>query len=96
MTVDDSISWQRSGDYADIWYDTTADGIAKITINRPEVHNAFRPQTLIEVSDALTRMDVGSERIDDTKAFLDKSEASGVSDHCPVTVRFSTLEPDND
>jgi len=41
MTVDDSTSWQRSGDYADIWYDTTADGIAKITINRPEVHNAL-------------------------------------------------------
>jgi naphthoate synthase len=47
----DPIEWQRSGDYRDIWYDT-AEGIAKITINRPEVHNAFRPQTLFELADA--------------------------------------------
>jgi naphthoate synthase len=46
--------WQPSGSYDDIRYETTEDGIAKITINRPEVHNAFRPQTLIEVSQALT------------------------------------------
>jgi naphthoate synthase len=48
------ITWRQSGDYADIRYETTGDGIAKITICRPEVHNAFRPQTLIEISDALT------------------------------------------
>ena len=48
------IQWTDSGDYEDIIYSTTEDGIAKITINRPEVHNAFRPQTLIEVSNALT------------------------------------------
>src|SRR3954447_3618392 len=46
--------WQPAGDYEDIRYET-ADGIAKITIDRPEVRNAFRPQTLIELSDALTR-----------------------------------------
>jgi naphthoate synthase len=45
--------WTSSGSYEDITYDTTDDGIAKITINRPEVHNAFRPQTLIEVDRAL-------------------------------------------
>ena len=33
----------------------SGDGIAKITIDRPEVRNAFRPQTLIELSDALER-----------------------------------------
>jgi naphthoate synthase len=43
--------WIRSGEYEDIWYDSM-DGIAKITINRPEVRNAFRPQTLFELSSA--------------------------------------------
>jgi naphthoate synthase len=41
----------RSGEYDDIWYDTL-DGVAKITINRPEVRNAFRPKTLFELSSA--------------------------------------------
>jgi naphthoate synthase len=42
------------GEYVDIRYEL-ADGIAKITIDRPEVRNAFRPETLIELSDALER-----------------------------------------
>lgn len=46
--------WQSGGDFEDIRYET-AGGIAKITIDRPEVRNAFRPQTLIEISDALER-----------------------------------------
>jgi len=44
--------WQASGDWSDIRYQT-AEGMAKITINRPEVRNAFRPQTVGELSDAL-------------------------------------------
>jgi naphthoate synthase len=46
--------WQSGGDYEDIRYEI-ADGIAKITIDRPEVRNAFRPETLIEISNALER-----------------------------------------
>ena len=45
------MDWQRSGTYEDIFYDT-AEGMTKITINRPEVRNAFRPKTLFELSDA--------------------------------------------
>src|SRR5437870_5374510 len=45
------MEWTSSGDYTDIRYET-AEGIAKITINRPEVRNAFRPKTLFELSDA--------------------------------------------
>jgi naphthoate synthase len=43
--------WTRHGDFEDIAYET-ADGIAKLTICRPEVRNAFRPQTLFELSRA--------------------------------------------
>jgi naphthoate synthase len=46
--------WQPAGEYQDIRFET-AEGIAKITIDRPEVRNAFRPETLIEISDALER-----------------------------------------
>ena len=46
------VDWTPAGDYDDIRYET-AEGIAKITIDRPEVRNAFRPETLIEISDAL-------------------------------------------
>jgi naphthoate synthase len=42
------------GPLEDIRYEHSADGIAKITINRPEVRNAFRPQTIMEISEALT------------------------------------------
>jgi naphthoate synthase len=45
------VDWKGAGDYTDVVYET-AEGIAKITINRPEVRNAFRPQTLFELSDA--------------------------------------------
>ena len=51
-----AIEWTPgAGEYTDIRYELSGDGIAKITIDRPEVRNAFRPQTIIEISDALTR-----------------------------------------
>src|SRR2546421_2411720 len=57
-----ALDWQPAGEYTDIRYET-AERIAKITIDRPEVRNAFRPQTIIEISDALERaredLDIG-------------------------------------
>jgi naphthoate synthase len=57
------IEWRTAGEFEDITYEK-ADGIAKITINRPDVRNAFRPQTLAELRDAFNRarddLDVGS------------------------------------
>lgn len=46
------INWQPTGTYSDILVHK-AEGIAKITINRPEVRNAFRPQTVDEMIQAL-------------------------------------------
>lgn len=47
-----TIHWQEAIKFIDIKYHK-ADGIAKITINRPEVRNAFRPLTVVEMSQAL-------------------------------------------
>jgi naphthoate synthase len=49
------LTWTSAAAYSDIRYETSGDGIAKVTIDRPEVRNAFRPQTIIEISDALER-----------------------------------------
>jgi len=46
--------WQTEGEYGDIIYEV-GEGIARITINRPERRNAFRPQTLFELADAFER-----------------------------------------
>ncbi len=51
-----SITWRKLHDYTDILYERAeGEAIAKITINRPEVRNAFRPQTVHELIDAFTR-----------------------------------------
>jgi naphthoate synthase len=47
-TIDTAADWTPSGRWTDIRYET-AEGIAKITIDRPEVRNAFRPQTTAEL-----------------------------------------------
>lgn len=57
-----SINWKAQSGYEDIRYEK-AEGIAKVTINRPEVRNAFRPRTVEEMqrafSDARDDADVG-------------------------------------
>ncbi len=50
-----SVTWTPAGEYEDIRYELSGDGIAKITIARPEVRNAFRPETVIELMDAFER-----------------------------------------
>ena len=45
-------TWHKLHDFEDIKYERTDDGIAKITINRPEVRNSFRPLTVRELKDA--------------------------------------------
>ena len=42
-------TWHKLHDFEDIKYERTDDGIAKITINRPEVRNSFRPKTVAEL-----------------------------------------------
>ena len=48
------VAWRQVHEYEDIIYETV-DGMAKITINRPEVRNAFRPKTVFEMQDAFSR-----------------------------------------
>ncbi|MCP9488455.1 MAG: 1,4-dihydroxy-2-naphthoyl-CoA synthase [Solirubrobacteraceae bacterium MAG38_C4-C5] len=50
-----AVTWTPAGEYDDIRSEVTDDGIAKITIDRPEVRNAFRPQTVVELSRAFER-----------------------------------------
>jgi naphthoate synthase len=49
------VTWAPGAEYEDIRYELSGDGIAKITIDRPEVRNAFRPQTVVELSSAFER-----------------------------------------
>jgi naphthoate synthase len=48
-----NIEWSKVSGYEDIIFEKSSDGIAKITINRPEVHNAFRPRTVTEMIRAM-------------------------------------------
>lgn len=45
-------NWITIKEYEDIRFERTDDGVGKITIDRPEVRNAFRPQTVMELKDA--------------------------------------------
>ncbi len=58
MSGESHQEWRRAGEYTDIRYeksyvDGEPEGISKITINRPEVRNAFRPLTVKEMSSAV-------------------------------------------
>ncbi|WP_216914121.1 MULTISPECIES: 1,4-dihydroxy-2-naphthoyl-CoA synthase [unclassified Synechococcus] len=48
--------WTSAGTYSDIRFETSGDGIARISINRPEKRNAFRPLTVQELCDAFNRV----------------------------------------
>ena len=50
------ISWTPVADYTDIRFERSGTGIARVTINRPEVRNAFRPQTVAQLIDAFNRI----------------------------------------
>ena len=67
------IEWNSEGDYEDILYER-GDAIAKISINRPEVHNAFRPPTLAELRDAFTR--ARDERIRGDDGYIGDDEVA--------------------
>jgi len=54
-SIEPATQWEVRGEYGDIRYEVSTGeqaGIAKITINRPEKRNAFRPQTLFELTNA--------------------------------------------
>ncbi len=51
-TIIPALNWEPAGEFSDILYEQ-AEGIAKITINRPEVRNAFRPVTVTQMRQAL-------------------------------------------
>jgi naphthoate synthase len=50
------VAWTPVVEYRDIRYEHSGTGIAKVTINRPQVRNAFRPQTVRELIDAFARI----------------------------------------
>ena len=52
QTMNELVPWESVRLYIDIKYEKF-EGIAKITINRPEVRNAFRPLTVCEMMEAL-------------------------------------------
>jgi naphthoate synthase len=47
-----TVEWQPIGKFKDVIYEKAVEGIAKITINRPKVRNAFRPLTIQELGQA--------------------------------------------
>jgi naphthoate synthase len=54
-------TWTRVREYSDIIYEHSGTGIARLTINRPEVRNAFRPETIEQLIEAFYRIRDDSE-----------------------------------
>jgi naphthoate synthase len=48
-----AVDWKPAGQFQDIRYHKSAEGIARLSINRPHVRNAFRPETIVELRRAL-------------------------------------------
>ena len=62
-----AIKWESIKTFEDIKYERgigSAEGIAKITINRPEVRNAFSPQTVFEIKESLKNAEIFSDQSD--------------------------------
>lgn len=53
VEIKKALDWQPAGEFSDILYDK-AEGIAKLTINRPRVRNAFRPETVQQLCQAFS------------------------------------------
>ncbi len=53
---DPAAAWTAWGTYTDILVDRCSEGIARVAINRPAKRNAFRPQTVVELCDAFSRI----------------------------------------
>ncbi len=51
-----AVTWTRVVEYQDIRYEHSGTGVARVMIDRPEVHNAFRPDTVQEMIDAFARI----------------------------------------
>ena len=73
VEIKKALDWQSAGEFSDILYEK-AEGIAKLTINRPRVRNAFRPETVQQLcqafSDAREDPAVSGARLPSTSGIL--------------------------
>ena len=82
------VNWKSVCDYSDIRLETSGDGIAKITIDRPEKRNAFRPETVKQLIDAFHRVR------EDGSVGVVLLTGEGPLAFCSVQARFKHCNPD--